>query len=255
MKSSSATLATLRGGSTQMRHPGNATPEPEGVELGRFLAQACCLGRGTYAVVDTRWARAAALSRRADLSAIITPGEQDALGRLTSPKRRLQWLAGRCAAKVAVMKQGLRKGSLLWPDCLDVLRGPSGHPHVVQYPELHLSIAHSGRYAIAVAAERPVGIDLEAAFVPHPSLLARYYHAREVARLAEQHSRQQVGRLAALYWTRKEALSKLLGLGMRMDFAAVDATEDLLPRSDGSGINVHFMSRQAGRFSASVAWE
>jgi acyl transferase domain-containing protein/NAD(P)-dependent dehydrogenase (short-subunit alcohol dehydrogenase family)/phosphopantetheinyl transferase/acyl carrier protein len=86
--------------------------------------------------------------------------------RLTHPKRRLEWLAGRIAAKGAV-RIYLDKQAPPTP-ALKIKGLPNCSPHVdidtkecvVSLP--HISISHSGDIAVASAAQTPgVGIDTE----------------------------------------------------------------------------------------------
>lgn len=96
------------------------------------------------------------------LDRVFTRGEQDYAGR--NPKRYYEHLAGRFAAKEAVLKvlgTGWR-GGIAWTD-IEVLRDPSGQPKVQLSGECarvaeslgirrwHLSISHIETHATASA--------------------------------------------------------------------------------------------------------
>lgn len=96
------------------------------------------------------------------LDRVFTKGEQEYAGR--NPKRYYEHLAGRFAAKEAVLKvlgTGWR-GGIAWTD-VEVVRDPSGQPRIVLSGECarvageigicrwHLSISHIETHATASA--------------------------------------------------------------------------------------------------------
>lgn len=138
---------------------------------------------------------------------------------------------------------------------LRVLRTPAGQPYFPDRPGLHLSISHSGPWWACAIAGRPVGLDIEDPSIRRPGfpaarLAARYFTPAEQAYLAaEQHvasappsggasalaaaaaggpAHTVDGRAAFLaLWTRKEALLKCRGTGIRgglASFSVCDGT-------------------------------
>ncbi|MET0336940.1 MAG: 4'-phosphopantetheinyl transferase superfamily protein, partial [Caulobacter sp.] len=130
------------------------------------------------------------------------------------PRRRRQWLNGRCAAKDAVLNwlRGSGRGGV-YPKELRIENDASGCPRIAANVtdaapvHLHLSITHKGKLAAAMVGEAPVGVDVEAieprdegfaALVASPSELAlasdgdvdaavtRAWVAKEVAAKAAQ---------------------------------------------------------------------
>lgn len=83
------------------------------------------------------------------------------------------------------------------PDC----GAPHGRP---RYPGLHLSVSHSGALVGLAAAEAPVGLDVEERARPMDELDS---HIRS--------SGEPPGDLH-VYWTRKEALLKATGDGLKV---------------------------------------
>src|ERR1700692_3089088 len=84
------------------------------------------------------------------------------------PRRKRHWLNGRIAAKDAVRQYLWRMHGhrALFPKELAISNAPNGQPQVQPYitaayaQPLHISISHKGHLAAAIAASRPVGIDI-----------------------------------------------------------------------------------------------
>ena len=96
---------------------------------------------------------------------------------------------------------------------------PGGQPWLPEYPQVRVSLAHTvGGVAVAVS-DAPVGLDLERLGRPvRPGLADRFFtpaereYARDGARVLE-------------VWTRKEALLKREGIGLRMRLGRVETLE------------------------------
>jgi len=112
------------------------------------------------------------------------------------------------------------------PDCDE----PHGKPTLPQ-SDLELSLAHSGdRVVIAIALRTPVGVDVEqeTATLDPDALAGTVLTAREAAALAAlPASQRRAGFLA--YWTRKEAVLKATGDGLRMPLPHVEVTGPVEP--------------------------
>ena len=90
--------------------------------------------------------------------------------------------------------------------------GEHGKPSLHDYPHIHFNLSHCP-HAIAVAVDdSPVGIDVERFIEPKPSLLRYTMNDSEVQEVeAAEHPDEAFARL----WTRKEALFKYYGTGIR----------------------------------------
>jgi 4'-phosphopantetheinyl transferase len=112
------------------------------------------------------------------------------------------------------------------PDCDE----PHGKPTLPR-SGLELSLAHSGdRIVVATALRTPVGIDVEreTATIDADGLAGTVLTAREAATLAAlPASQRRAGFLA--YWTRKEAVLKATGDGLRMPLRQVEVTGPVEP--------------------------
>ncbi|MFD3514417.1 4'-phosphopantetheinyl transferase family protein [Streptomyces sp. NPDC058657] len=133
-------------------------------------------------------------------------------------------LAGYCNAD----PRELRMGRWPCPRCPDPAHG---RPRLL-FPRtgLDFNLSRSGPYwLLAVAAERPVGVDLEAARalddIWSTSLVVMSgAELRHLARLPDEASRT-----AAFYraWTRKEAVAKASGVGVVADLSSIDVAPHL----------------------------
>ena len=97
------------------------------------------------------------------------------------------------------------------PDTLVIEDGKYGKP-VLRNGAAEISIAHSGTYAAAAAALRPVGIDLERHRPLTNAVLYRLCTPEELAWVRREPS-LTLPRFFRL-WTMKEAYGKMLGLGI-----------------------------------------
>jgi acyl transferase domain-containing protein/phosphopantetheinyl transferase len=135
------------------------------------------------------------------------------------PRRKRHWLNGRIAAKDAVRHYLWRKHGrrALFPKELAISNAPSGQPQVQPHitapyaQPLHISISHKGRLAAAIAASRPVGIDVETIEARSDSFLALAFSAEELALLPGDAREEWIARA----WAAKEVVGKVAGTGLR----------------------------------------
>lgn len=89
---------------------------------------------------------------KAFIERILTPAEQTLLEQISQDARKLEFLAGRFAAKEALMKAlGTGIGKSSFQD-FNILPTPSGQPHC-ELPGINvfLSISHDGGFVVAMA--------------------------------------------------------------------------------------------------------
>ena len=98
--------------------------------------------------------------------------------------------------------------------------GNNGRPYVKNYPDFNIS--HSGKIAVcAIASGRDrVGIDVQAEKPMGDLRLRQVFTPRELAWVNGSPQR------AAFLWSRKEAISKLLGLGMQVSYRSLETLND-----------------------------
>lgn len=146
------------------------------------------------------------------LAAMLSKEELDRYAQLRIRKRRVEWLAGRIAAKHAL--QWLT-GAPDLPCCTTVRCGPSGRP---AFRAAKLSISHSRRDAMAAAAQLPVGIDTETFDALRASSLTALVRPWEVQAVADDIGCDAKA-ARTLVWCIKEALFKAAGYGGFVRFA------------------------------------
>jgi len=100
----------------------------------------------------------------------LHPQEQEIVSSLVHKKRHIEWLGGRICVKEALLAFFKSAGSLsadVSAPRLQIVTAPSGRPLLRQgavagkLAAPHISISHSGEYAMAVAAAVPCGIDIQ----------------------------------------------------------------------------------------------
>ena len=83
---------------------------------------------------------------------------------------------------------------------------PSGQPYI-EGSDMHISISHSGEYAVCALSENPVGIDIEKIREVSERLIDRVCTAREREYVTSNERFFEV-------WTAKEAYFKKIGTGI-----------------------------------------
>jgi NAD(P)-dependent dehydrogenase (short-subunit alcohol dehydrogenase family)/4'-phosphopantetheinyl transferase EntD len=146
------------------------------------------------------------------LRELLSTAELANLKGLAHPKRKREWLAGRIAAKSAII-------ALVGRDApshtqFEIQSSPEGSPRVVLpldrgvSPSQFVSITHSGDLAAAVASLRPgFGIDVEPIRPSLADLTETYTSEDEVERLVSATALESTTALACL-WATKEACRK-----------------------------------------------
>ena len=154
-----------------------------------------------------------------------------------TPKRIQDRLAGRSAAKKALANRLNRL-----PQTLRIDNDPLGKPFCREFPKVHLSISHADGLGVAAISDTPVGIDIEQLQPRSKAFCAKYFSEHERS-LVQNHPVQ-----INLLWSIKEAVLKLLGLGLRV--SARDIHIDTLGEFHAT-ISVH--GKVAALFGSHVA--
>lgn len=177
----------------------------------------------------------------------MTLAERSRLAALHVPKRRADWLLGRLTAKrvtAAALRQALGGD---WPaGCLEIAAEPGGAPFASLAPEaapagglapgsrlpVAVSISHHDGHALCAAAftgagacRRALGIDLGRVEPRSPGLLATFFTGEEQRWVAAAPPGDRDLR-ANLIWCAKEAVLKVLGLGLTVDTLALSCLPD-----------------------------
>jgi acyl transferase domain-containing protein/NAD(P)H-dependent flavin oxidoreductase YrpB (nitropropane dioxygenase family)/NAD(P)-dependent dehydrogenase (short-subunit alcohol dehydrogenase family)/phosphopantetheinyl transferase len=155
----------------------------------------------------------------------LTAPEEETLKALEAPKRRKEWLAGRMALKILVSTwfQRSKRINLALTDFSVSTSGeiPRLHPEKTLADDaaalletVHCSISHGEELGAAVLFSEPIGLDIEQMRPLAPNDIAAFLTPEELTAVPP-------GEEVAL-WTAKEAISKVLGLGFRVqDFHTI----------------------------------
>ncbi len=148
---------------------------------------------------------------------VVSPHESALLGPRAVPKRREDFVRGRWVAKqlLAAARPGARPTDyVILPDALGapVVRDADLAPL-----PLSLSISHTGGLAMAALCDSPrrVGVDIERP-IDNPAPIVGEYFTRAELRLCDGLSGPTLRTRAALIWSVKETLMKVLGQGLRI---------------------------------------
>ncbi|MBI1746454.1 MAG: 4'-phosphopantetheinyl transferase superfamily protein [Acidobacteria bacterium] len=159
----------------------------------------------------------------------LSKKEREICGNLSAPKRRQDWLAGRYAAKWAVL-DALAAREIDW-DRVEILAAQGGPDHGRplaridgQWAPVDVSISHSNPIAVACAVSHPrlrIGIDVEQIYEREASFEAVALTAEERRRMASLGAHLR-SREATKQWALKEAWLKATGQGLRAPLTTLD---------------------------------
>jgi 4'-phosphopantetheinyl transferase len=184
---------------------------------------------------DVWWARRKDASDR--LAVLLDETERRRWTAYRRPEDRERFLVGCALAKAALARYtGRSPADVRFDRTCAACGGPHGKPVIAGGGPGH-SVAHSGDLIAVAVARAPVGVDVEQA-EGRPHLLGGDGDPEALARLVlsgpEQAALASVpadGRARAFLvaWTRKEAVTKATGDGMRATFSEVVVAADAGP--------------------------
>lgn len=154
---------------------------------------------------------------------LLGPREEAILASLKFPARRRKWLLGRAAAKRLVREMlGTQAPA---EAAITVLNRASGEPYVVLDDgpwALPISLSHRSEMGLAAAptvAGWRIGADVETIEPRERALVRQFFTAVEAQLVTDAGAAGDA--MVARIWSAKEAVLKLLGLGLRLDTRAV----------------------------------
>jgi 4'-phosphopantetheinyl transferase len=190
-----------------------------------------CPAEAEEGTAEVWWARRQDAAPR--LSALLDHAERERWAAYRLDADRERFLVGCGLAKTVVAaRTGRRPAEVSFDRTCRRCGQPHGKP-AVRHGDLEFSVAHSGDLVAVAVATAPVGVDVEQLEGrPHevgggdPAALARMVLADdERAALAEVHPSGQA-RAFLVAWTRKEAVTKAKGDGLRVPFGDVVVAAD-----------------------------
>ncbi|SOE61062.1 Acyl transferase domain-containing protein [Streptomyces sp. OV198] len=238
--------------------------EPERYTLSRMQP-------GGWTLVHEEWPD---LATRELIMRNILAGKERERYAAHAPRGRRQWLLGRIAAKDAVRNVLWDTGAgPVYPAEVRVGNDPAGRPFVTggygrTLPELHVSIAHRGETAVAMARrEGPCGIDIEEVTDRPEGTLAVALTTAErelLTSLVHRPGGAPERLWFTRFWAAKEAVAKARGTGLggepkQFEITSVDG-DRLTVRTAGEDYRVRHCALTTPRPSAGpdkeyvVAW-
>jgi phosphopantetheinyl transferase len=158
---------------------------------------------------------------------LLSPRESAKLAELALLPRRRKWLLGRVAAKRLV--RSMVDGPAPADVDISVLNRASGEPYVYIEGrgewEFAISLSHRSEIGMATVPkqrELRIGADLETIEPRALALVRQFFTDGEAALVAA--SGQARDEVVARIWSAKEAVLKLLGLGLRLDTRAIEVS-------------------------------
>ena len=155
-------------------------------------------------------------------SMLLSRDEQMRVERLYFERDRRRYTVARAMLRVLLAGHvGMAPGEIPFQV------GPHGKPYVADAP-VHFNLSHSGERAIyAISRSCVPGVDIEFIdrTIDHDGVAQRFFSAREFSELRRIPA---AGRKRAFFacWTRKEAVMKATGDGMRMALDQIEVTVD-----------------------------
>lgn len=152
--------------------------------------------------------------------ALLDPLEQDRYHAYRQEIDRRRFLTGRVLAKTVVGEfLGLPPDAMKFDATCDDCGKPHGRPRIAG---ARFSISHSGdRIGLALTTDTPVGLDVETISRRlDDSLISYALNETEQADLAGSVGEERV-REFLRYWTRKEALMKATGRGLKIPLTSM----------------------------------
>jgi len=168
---------------------------------------------------------------------ILRPEEIDQANRLRSKKARQDFIVSKLALRLI-----LGKYLNIDPFSLRFKRNRWGKPALLNH-NLHFNISHSDKWLLlATSSVQRVGIDLEQYILAfdYRSMVQNYFHPSEKEVLMDTYSWAQ--KTFFKLWTRKEALAKVIGLGLHERLLSTNMLETG-EIGAGSKLNSFFVSQ------------
>ncbi len=150
----------------------------------------------------------------------LSDDEMVQVNRFRALKKQVEWICGRFAVKILV-KDALEQDMSLAE--LQIAYKEKGAPYLPQFPQIPISLSHSGDYTAAAMGRDPgigLGIDVEKiGGLPEPSFMKTAFTTEEIAHMPAE------ARAVFANWTLKEAFLKYVGLGFNESLHSVAVIE------------------------------
>ena len=127
-----------------------------------------------------------------------------------------------------LMEHGLRERDM------EYASGEHGKPLLLNHPELHFSLSHSGTLVACALGDEPVGVDVQTIVKLRRGLVEYTMSEAEIARLDAMARIDEQELFFTQLWTLKECYAKATGRGLSHEFPSFDVTSDgeVMPLSE-----------------------
>lgn len=134
--------------------------------------------------------------------------------------------------------------------------GGNGKPYLLDYPEIHYNLAHSGNMVLAAFAKTEVGCDIEQVKTANLKVAKRFFCADEYAYIASQEEGEQALAFCRI-WTLKESFLKATGMGMKLPldsfaFQLCGGSREVTVRQDYDRNRYQFLEYGFGIYHAAI---
>ena len=140
------------------------------------------------------------------LAFYFTQDDFERINRFKVLKKQVEWMAGKAAVKrLAALSCGVKENTLT------IKAEEGGAPYLADFPNLPVSISHSGQFAVAASgtAAIDVAVDIEKVEKDRMKSIGRVaFSKRELEELKDKSDEDHY-----LWWTVKEAYLKIIGRG------------------------------------------
>ena len=162
-------------------------------------------------------------------SNLLSPEELDRLHAISSQNARQTFLLSRCAI-ISIVKYYTKNCDFI----SEVQTHPGGKPFLINLPDLHFSLSHTGSEVALVFSRSPVGFDMEKSDrrTDFLALAKRFFTAAELAGMDSGSSFLEL-------WTAKEAILKLEGTGISGGLDRARILSELEGDLDGRRVYLH----------------
>ncbi len=234
-------------------------------ELDSFLQNAAKKYEFSYEIINLRCFMREVFGKDKSVWGVFSERERTIINKYENPKKRIQWMAGRYAGKMAIKKLMAKADNTDLANIdatkISIINGLNSAPFIEGYPKLNISISHSYPYCLTLISKHRIGVDIENTISIVEPMLNLYYTKNEInqinklRKLNKNYNKSEADFLATLYWTRKEAISKLQKEGMNMDFSKIDTVQEVTTLQGLSIEKVRTVSIQNEHCSLSLAFE
>lgn len=131
------------------------------------------------------------------------------------------------------------------PECslpFEIGYGKEGKPYLLEKPEIHFNLSHSGGYVCCAIADMPVGVDIQKKTVVKSGIAGRFFTDADNQKLSECGEKEKTD-LFFRMWSIKESFVKLTGKGLKqgMDSFEINWQKGIILEEDKNEPSAYFM--------------